>query len=327
MEVQSALVHEPAAINSSRVVWKDNKLFELFQQFQQCLEVLALKWKEKSRQSKNEVHWFDLKINNNMINNGGDPYGNVIQKTNKSSREQAWQTKELFYHAASGSGKMLTMVIDVPNPDEDKDTMHLFDGKVEKGSASSDSRLSSVHATSQEMAGEKARQNDQSPSLHAANDAKAPLRAAAGAPDHHDDDSDDDDDKNKRPSKAAGGKEDSKNANDASERSCFFRESFSSQSKTHGISLSSVLQVDQGSLVWSHELLEIPFEQLKEATDGFNSSSVAKNGCLLGSGSFGDVYLGHLQWKNKPFLVAVKKFKPVLEKMSEPSNCIFSFSF
>ena len=206
--------------------------------------------------------------------------------------------------------------------------LQLFDAK-EKGEVSSDSRLPSVHATSQEMTGEKARQDDQSHSLHAEavspNDAKASLRTAAGAPDHDNgsDDSDDDEDKNKRPSKAAGGKGDSKNANDASERSRYFRDSFSSQSKTHGIALSSILHdVDQDSLVWPHELIEIPFDQLKAVTDGFNSSSVTEKGCLLGSGSFGDVYLGHLQWKDKPFLVAVKKFKPVLNKTNKPNNCI-----
>ena len=91
--------------------------------------------------------------------------------------------------------------------------------------------------------------------------------------------------------------------------------------------LSSILdRVDQDSLVWRQSLVEIPFEQLKAATDGFNSSPVTKKGCFLGSGSFGDVYLGHLQQGDKLNLVAVKKLKPVLDK-TDKSNIAFILSF
>ncbi|XP_065837909.1 uncharacterized protein [Oscarella lobularis] len=244
--------------------------------------------KKPSKAANDDKRSSDLKINK------------LASSDHKSSSDHVVKLTTVSDVADEGSDK---------DDGDDKDTML---ARVKNGSASSDP---SVHTTSQEMAGEKARQDDQSHSLHAPNNAKASLRTAGGAPDHHDDpdddDSDDDEDKNKRPSKAAGGKEDS-------ERSRFFRDSFSSQSKTHGIALSSILRgVDQDSLVWPHELIEIPFEQLKAATDDFNSSSVAMNGRFLGSGSFGDVYLGHLRWKDKPFLVAVKKFKP--PKRDRPS--------
>ncbi|XP_065837719.1 uncharacterized protein [Oscarella lobularis] len=162
------------------------------------------------------------------------------------------------------------------------------------------------------------------------NDESPPLRtAAAGAPDHHDsDESDDSDDRDKKRHKPAGGKKGPKNSHQSStdtlksnsaEESRILRSSFSSQTETRGIALSSILHnVDQDSLVWPHELLEIPFKQLKAATGGFNSSPVSEKGCLLGSGSFGDVYLGRLQWKDKPTLVAVKKFKP--PKHDRPSG-------
>ena len=156
--------------------------------------------------------------------------------------------------------------------DSDEDIMHPFDAKEKKREVSSDSTLPSVYAT-----GKKTRQIDELP----------PLRVAAGAPDYDDssdDDSDEDDDKDKRLSKTAGEKEDPKSRsqtpNDAIER------------------------------LYTGKPLEIPFEELNAATDGFNSSSVTKRGCLIGSGSFGDVYLGRL--RNNVF-VAVKKFKPVLE--------------
>ena len=71
-------------------------------------------------------------------------------------------------------------------------------------------------------------------------------------------------------------------------------------------------------------LLEIPFEELQAATDGFNSFPVTKKGCFLGSGRFGDVYRGRLQWKDKP--VAVKKFKPVIDKTDKP-NIYLRFLF
>ena len=89
------------------------------------------------------------------------------------------------------------------------------------------------------------------------------------------------------------------------------RTSFISQLETPKMAPSSVLHPRPDLLVWQHGLSEISFKKLKAATDGFNSSPVTEGGCFLGSGSFGDVYLGHLEWKDIPSLVAVKKFKPV----------------
>ena len=173
---------------------------------------------------------------------------------------------------------------------------------------------------------------------HDDNDESPPLRtAAAGAPDHHDsdDDSDDKDDKDNKRHKPAGGKKGPKNSHQSStdtpksnsgEKSRILRSSFSSQTETRGIALASILHADQNSLVWPHEFLEMPFEQLKAATNGFNSSLVTEGGCLLGSGSFGDVYLGLLSLRDKPCLVAVKKFKPVLNKTDKLHIFFLSFS-
>ncbi|XP_065826468.1 uncharacterized protein [Oscarella lobularis] len=209
----------------------------------------------------------------------------ILRSSSSSQLEMREIARSSTLHVSEAS---LATSQEMPSKFSNEAEIGVEKAKEKKGEVSSDSRLSSVHATSQEMAGETAEENDESSSLQAAVSPiydKAPLRTAAGAPDDHGNDSDD----------------------DSSERSCFFHESFSSQSKTHGISLSSVLLEYQDLLVWPQE---IPFEELKAATDGFNTCPVNKKGCLLGSGSFGDVYLGHLQRRNIPFLVAVKKFKP-----------------
>ena len=118
--------------------------------------------------------------------------------------------------------------------------------------------------------------------------------------------------------KFAGGKETPDSSHQALNSSLKFqseeqspRTSFISQLETLKMAPSSVLHPRPDLLVWQHGLSEIPFKELKAATDGFNSSPVTEGGCFLGSGSFGDVYLGHLKWKDIPSLVAVKKFKPV----------------
>ena len=122
-------------------------------------------------------------------------------------------------------------------------------------------------------------------------------------------------------SKSVSGKEDptsdqsSNNASrGSSEKRCHLRSSFLSSSRleTRSIVLSTFSRTSTDG-----PLVELPFEQLKKGTDEFNSSPVTENGRLLGSGSFGNVYLGYVQWAetDMPSSVAVKKLKPVIDKI------------
>ena len=242
---------------------------------------------------------------------GGLPSAYVTEAEVK--RQKARKTDESLLAAAGASN-----IDDAEHQSGSKEEM--------KGEASSVS--ASCHGTgdNEEVEGGKDVKNEE-----------LPLRttAAPGAPDHGSGSSDVSNDKkpskSAKSAKSARGKENPDSShqalNSSSEKKAAGqspRTSFISQSETRKMAPSSVLRVHQDLLVWPHGLSEIPFKELEEATNGFNSSPVTEGGCFLGSGSFGDVYLGHLQRGNKPFLVAVKKLKPVLNKTDE-SN-IYSFS-
>ena len=155
--------------------------------------------------------------------------------------------------------------------------------------------------------------------------------------DHNDSDSDDDDDDDDDSdnnditvSKSVCGKEDPKSNQSlggSSSEQCHLRSSFLSPSRPENrlIVLSTFPQTPTDL---PRELVELPFEQLKKGTNEFNSSPVTENGRFLGSGSFGNVYLGYVQLADTdmPSSVAVKKLKPVIDKVMNMALFIESLS-
>ena len=80
---------------------------------------------------------------------------------------------------------------------------------------------------------------------------------------------------------------------------------------TFSVILSSAASFEVKSEEGQNCITITKFETLARATDDFDGISMQHGGCRLGSGSFGDVFLGRLSVNGMERDVAIKRFKPV----------------